>query len=128
MIEAFSTVAHSKEWQAKPRVWACLMLHSVCVGQEIASVNERGKLRPLSQTDIAAELQLDVKSVHQCVVALENERCVVRRRPVNSQFRKSGVELVCFAAPATKANQRRIQSETPTLAFASRGIVNPLQA
>ena len=86
------------DWPEKQRVWACLSLHTMGFGRELAVRMERGQTVPLRQADIARETGIALKSVHRCVVELEREGWLLRETAAAGA---GGTELQihCYALP-----------------------------
>jgi len=86
------------DWPEKQRVWACLSLHTMGFGRELAVRMEKGQTVPLRQADIARETGIALKSVHRCVVELEREGWLLRETAAAGA---GGTELQihCYALP-----------------------------
>jgi IclR helix-turn-helix domain len=99
----------SREWPEKQRVWACLSLATMGFNQELAVKLEKGKVVPLTQTDIAKQTGIAVNNVHRCVLDLESEGWL-KRIPVDEGrgLRKGEVQIHCYAIPRPPKKPRAI--------------------
>ena len=86
------------DWPEKQRVWACLSLHTMGFGRELAVRMERGQTVFLRQTDIAKETGIGIKSVHRCVVELEREGWLLRETVATGPG-QTELQIHCYALP-----------------------------
>ena len=86
------------DWPEKQRVWACLSLHTMGFGRELAVRMERGQTVPLRQADIAKETGIPIKSVHRCVVELEREGWLLRETVATGPG-QTELQIHCYALP-----------------------------
>jgi hypothetical protein len=86
------------DWPEKQRVWACLGLHTMGFGRELAVKMEKGQTVPLRQSDIARESGIPLKSVHRCVVELEREGWLLRET-VAARPGDGELQIHCYALP-----------------------------
>jgi hypothetical protein len=95
-------------WPEKPRVWACLALHTMGFNQELAVKMERGSTVPLRQVDIARETGVPIKSVHRCVVELQADGWLLRETGSDGELK-----ILCFAVPRRASLKRSEEDPAP---------------
>jgi hypothetical protein len=100
------------DWPEKQRVWACLSLHTMGFGRELAVRMERGQTVPLRQTDIAKETGIGIKSVHRCVVDLEREGWLLRET-VEIGPGQTELQIHCYAVPRKATAEAANPSTAP---------------
>jgi hypothetical protein len=99
------------DWPEKQRVWACLSLHTMGFGRELAVRMERGQTVPLRQIDIAKETGIGIKSVHRCVVELEREGWLLRETVATGPG-QTELQIHCYALP----RKSKVEAANPSTA------------
>ena len=84
----------------KRRVWCCLALHTGGFEIPVPMKFYRGNLIPLTQSNIAEELDLSGNNVHRCILELEEEGWLMREPIISgTSLTRGNVQLRVAADP-----------------------------
>jgi hypothetical protein len=97
------------------RVHARLDLATMGFHQELAVVMDKGRIRPLTTSDISKDTELDECDVRRALDELDAAGLGERRAADSGKLRKGKVEIYSWAKPRTPKEEKRVCAHTENL-------------